>query len=247
MASRSPQPSGNTRLGSYCLALSRDVPNAWQTLRQGVALLFAVVALVGLGHGAAIAQSAISELQAAYPAVPRDGYTYIRMSHIRPIEGSGARDVGTLRLSYRRADHAVSDPIIVVNYSYEGGEISSKQEHFLNKILPVLARRSAREIIFISATALRDNAEGKVQAVHLASLLTDLSSNNLGPGASHIMVQENGYILPYGYISVGGNKQMDFSWSVFRGGTPDRDIQKSIGGIMLDIVATSNQEVKSNP
>ncbi|HBP90667.1 MAG TPA: hypothetical protein DD706_23605 [Nitrospiraceae bacterium] len=114
-----------------------------------------VFALVTTSHGI----DALQELQEAYPAVEKDGYTYIKMDHVMP-GGSAAMDVTTLRLSYMKHSDPQNDPLVVVNYSAEGYPKSEQQSDFLRRALPVLAKRSQRPVIFIDALAKRKNEQG---------------------------------------------------------------------------------------
>ncbi|MCP4319684.1 MAG: hypothetical protein GY789_27825, partial [Hyphomicrobiales bacterium] len=183
--------------------------------------------------------SALDALQDAFPAVQKNGYKYVRMDHVTS-GGSAVMDVETMKLSYRNANDPANDPLVIVNYSAEGYPKSAQQSDFLNRALPLLAKRSQREIVFIDAVAIRKNAEGLPEGLYLPALLGDLGYNKLGQNDGAIEFNEDEYVLPYGYVSVNGERIYDFSFTAYSEDLSLKKVQKDVLLNLGNVVATSN-------
>ncbi len=188
--------------------------------------------------------SALDELQDAFPAVQKNGYKYVRMDHVTP-GGSAIMDVETMKLSYRNANDPANDPLVIVNYSAEGYEKSAQQSDFLNRGLPILAKRSQRPIVFIDAVAIRNNEQGLPENVYLPALLGDIKNNKLGHSQEAIEFNKGEYLLPYGYAALDGNRIYDFSFSKYSDKVPKGDIEKGIILNLVSIVNMSNRLLAS--
>lgn len=211
---------------------------AWLALNPGHALAQNKKDVPAFGSPS-IPGNALQDIQAAYPAVKKNGYTYIKMDHVRP-GGSAATDVTTLRLSYRNGNDPQNDPLIVVNYSAEGYPKSEQQSAFLERALPLLVKRSQRPIVFIDVTALKKDKEGMPENVHMASLLSDQENNKLEQDGSSRHFADGQHVLPYGYAETIGNKMYDFSFSLYEPKATLKSVQRNVLGALGDVVATSN-------
>lgn len=211
------------------------LPNSNDTSRRGflrralagVAGAAALLSPLGVAYAdstgntsglAAHDESALAEIQRAYPAEQMDGYTRIRMDRVWK---SGALDVETLKLSYRRDDDPSKDPIFITSYSYEGPEEYGPRTHFNSKehkdlfdrFLPHLAAESRRPIVYLDVVAMSASRNTAPEAVHLASLINDMSRNELGDGEQRLPIAEGKFVLPYAKVEVNGDLALDFSFN----------------------------------
>ncbi|MCB0539956.1 MAG: hypothetical protein KDE33_20735, partial [Bacteroidetes bacterium] len=120
-----------------------------------------------------------------------------------------------------------------------------RQSKLLNKVLPAMAKRSTKPIIFIDVTAIKNNEQNLPETVHLGSLLGELEDNELGPNDTAIELKDNGYLLPYGYVAVNGKKTYDFSYSVYSETVEDKKIQVAIVSHLLGVISESNKKTGS--
>lgn len=185
---------------------------------------------------------AIERVRAEFPAVQKDGYTHIYMGHLGP-SGSEALDVTTMQLSLRKASDPENDPLVIVNYTYEGlsdRSASSKQTAFLNKALPILAKRSKRPIVFIEAVAMRQNPP---ERLYLANAMSELDGNKLGVNDAEIEFKKGGYVLPYLEVFLDGEPVFDASYSLLRKNFTENERRGILGGNLLEVVDNSNRAI----
>lgn len=202
---------------------------ALQISRRGVLRSLLAGAAMGVAAAAApvvdgalkpaFAQSATDELRAAYPAVERDGYTYIKMDH---VWRSPLLDVEDMKLSLRRADDPANDPIIITNYSYDGPRSPAPETynaglihaHLFEVATPVLAARSSRPIVLIDVVAAKYTEQNGIVPVHFASLFEALKGNRLGDGDTKADLSSvGGYVAPYAVLEHGGKMLYDFTFN----------------------------------